>query len=248
MNIRLFLSTFVLIFLAELGDKTQLAAMARAATGEGGKWTVFFAASGALVLSTLIAVLFGEALTRVIPEHVIKIAAGILFILFGLWILLETLAPERIPRLAGRPGIMSQLALEMAAEFEQASVRDYRQLIERTDDPKLNAILEFLADQEAQHLAHIREANRSGQNHELQKVRAGRLPSLRQLKHDVAGSSESVIEHALRHERATARFYEELARDATLPGLRTTFLSLAAEEQEHVRQLETFAEAHPAAV
>ena len=83
MDWSLFFSTFVLIFLAELGDKTQLAAMARAATNGHGKWTVFFGASLALVVSTLLAVFFGSLLARFVPPHIIKIAAGVLFIVCG---------------------------------------------------------------------------------------------------------------------------------------------------------------------
>jgi len=82
MNVKLFISTFFLIFLAELGDKTQLTAMAKGASGD--KWMVFFMASAALICSTLIAVLFGSALTRVIPERYIGLAAGGLFIVFGI--------------------------------------------------------------------------------------------------------------------------------------------------------------------
>ena len=89
---KMFGSTFILIFLAELGDKTQLAAMARAADGPSGssaKWIVFLAASSALVLSTLIAVFLGGALKALIPdERYIKIAAGALFVVFGAWILI----------------------------------------------------------------------------------------------------------------------------------------------------------------
>ena len=79
-NAKLFASTFILIFLAELGDKTQLAAMAKSIEG---RMTVFLAASAALVCSTLIAVLFGDSLTRFIPERYLQIAAGVLFIVFG---------------------------------------------------------------------------------------------------------------------------------------------------------------------
>ena len=60
MDPKLFLTVFGTVFLAELGDKTQLAALTRTAAADGSKWTVFFAASAALVVSTLVAVLIGE--------------------------------------------------------------------------------------------------------------------------------------------------------------------------------------------
>ena len=93
MNLKLFLSTFLLIFLAELGDKTQLAAMARAATSDGGKWIVFSAAASALVFSTLIAVLVGGVLSRYVPERVIKALAGTLFVAIGLLFLYRAVVP-----------------------------------------------------------------------------------------------------------------------------------------------------------
>jgi putative Ca2+/H+ antiporter (TMEM165/GDT1 family) len=82
MNIKLFLGTFLMIFLAELGDKTQLAVVGRAAT-PGAKWTVFLAASLALVFSTLLAAEFGGLLTRRVAPRCLKLAAGVLFLVIG---------------------------------------------------------------------------------------------------------------------------------------------------------------------
>lgn len=79
-----FLKTFATIFLAELGDKTQLATMASASTAGSQRQLVVFAASAAaLVLSSALAVLVGSKLDRIASPKTIKIAAGCVFIIFG---------------------------------------------------------------------------------------------------------------------------------------------------------------------
>ena len=78
-------STFALVFVAELGDKTQLAALALSADSNR-PWAVFLGASAALVLSSGIAVILGTVLHRVMPEGMTKIiqyAAGALFLVAG---------------------------------------------------------------------------------------------------------------------------------------------------------------------
>ena len=99
---KLFSGTFVLIFLAELGDKTQLAAMAKTADSPDNsmaKWVVFRAASGALVASTFIAVFLGHILKAVVPDaRYIKIAAALLFIIVGFSILYDTLMSYRVEK------------------------------------------------------------------------------------------------------------------------------------------------------
>jgi len=77
-------ATFGMIFLAELGDKTQLAVFNFAAKTQS-PVSVFIGGGAALLLTTLLAVLFGSAIARVVPAHVMRIAAGSLFILFGIW-------------------------------------------------------------------------------------------------------------------------------------------------------------------
>jgi putative Ca2+/H+ antiporter (TMEM165/GDT1 family) len=86
MNRSLFWTTFFTVFLAEVGDKTQLAAMT-ATVRSGALWTVFLSASAALVCATAIGVALGGVLFRVIPEAAIKWAAGLAFIGVGLWVL-----------------------------------------------------------------------------------------------------------------------------------------------------------------
>ena len=88
MNRSIFWTTFFTVFLAEVGDKTQLAAMT-ATVRSGQIWTVFFAASAALVCATAIGVMVGGVLFKFIPEAAIKWAAGCAFIGVGLWVLIK---------------------------------------------------------------------------------------------------------------------------------------------------------------
>lgn len=77
------LPIFSAIFLAELGDKTQLATVLFRAGGKASAPEVFVAAASALVLSTLLAVLFGAALSRLLSPRLLKAAAGFIFIALG---------------------------------------------------------------------------------------------------------------------------------------------------------------------
>ena len=77
-----FASTFVAIFVAEVGDKTQLATLTFAA-GARSRWTVFAAAALALVTASAIAVLAGEAVSRLVSPAVLRRAAGVVFIVLG---------------------------------------------------------------------------------------------------------------------------------------------------------------------
>ncbi len=76
-------TTFGTIFLAELGDKTQLAAILMTSK-TGRPLSVLIGACTALFLVTLFGVLFGEGLISVIPQHLLKKAAAVAFIFVGL--------------------------------------------------------------------------------------------------------------------------------------------------------------------
>ena len=82
MDIRTLLTTFSLIFLAELGDKTQFAALCLSADGKS-PLAVFLGSSLALVTSSLLAVLVGAFLARCFPPYLVKTVGGILFIVMG---------------------------------------------------------------------------------------------------------------------------------------------------------------------
>jgi len=86
MDWRVMLTTFGVIFLAEMGDKTQIAAMTMAAEKKR-PWEVFIAASLALVVVSAIGVLVGNALGQYLPLVWIKRAAGAAFIVIGALIL-----------------------------------------------------------------------------------------------------------------------------------------------------------------
>ncbi|MFZ2493160.1 MAG: TMEM165/GDT1 family protein [Thermoanaerobaculia bacterium] len=82
---RAFLSVFITVFLAEIGDKTQLATMLFAAEAKSSKWVVFAGSALALVLAAAIGVLVGAQLERFISPRTLKVVAGSGFILIGLW-------------------------------------------------------------------------------------------------------------------------------------------------------------------
>jgi putative Ca2+/H+ antiporter (TMEM165/GDT1 family) len=87
MDWKVFLTVFAAVFVAELGDKTQLATMLFAADREVSKLTVFFAASLALVVASAIGVLAGSVMSHYISEKYLHIIAGAGFVVIGLWIL-----------------------------------------------------------------------------------------------------------------------------------------------------------------
>jgi len=87
MDWRVILTTFGVIFLAEMGDKTQLAAMTMAAQTNK-PWAVLIGASVALACVSAIGVVVGGALGSYLPLVWIKRAAAIAFIVIGVLILL----------------------------------------------------------------------------------------------------------------------------------------------------------------
>lgn len=79
------IAIFATVFLAELGDKTQLATLLFASDRKAAPLAVFLAASAALVASTGIAVLLGDAAQRYLTHVPLKLIAGIGFVAIGAW-------------------------------------------------------------------------------------------------------------------------------------------------------------------
>jgi putative Ca2+/H+ antiporter (TMEM165/GDT1 family) len=87
MDWKIFITVFGTIFVAELGDKTQLATMLFASDKAVSKYTVFIAASSALVVASAIGVLAGSLLSEYINEKYLHYIAGIGFIVIGVFTL-----------------------------------------------------------------------------------------------------------------------------------------------------------------
>ena len=85
MDIKLAATVFGVVFLAELGDKTQLATLLFSAKSPDKLVIVFVGASLALVLTSAIGVLAGGLVAQYVSPRVLSVVAGIGFILIGLW-------------------------------------------------------------------------------------------------------------------------------------------------------------------
>lgn len=87
MDLKLFATVFGTIFIAELGDKTQLATVLYASDAAHPKLTVFAASAAALILSSALGVLAGSFVAEYVNPRAIRWIAGLGFIAVGLWIL-----------------------------------------------------------------------------------------------------------------------------------------------------------------
>lgn len=89
MDIKVLVTVFAAVFVAELGDKTQLATMLFAADKEVSKLTVFLGASLALIVASGMGVLAGGVISQYLGERTLNYIAGAGFIVIGLWTLLR---------------------------------------------------------------------------------------------------------------------------------------------------------------
>jgi putative Ca2+/H+ antiporter (TMEM165/GDT1 family) len=81
----MFATVFGTVFLAELGDKTQLATILFASKNAASLWTIFVAASAALVVTTAIGVAAGATIAQFLNPRYLSYAAGFGFIAIGAW-------------------------------------------------------------------------------------------------------------------------------------------------------------------
>jgi putative Ca2+/H+ antiporter (TMEM165/GDT1 family) len=90
MDLKIFITVFITIFIAEIGDKTQLATLLFAADKQVSKLTVFAGASLALVVAAGIGVLAGGLISNYVSEKFLNYLAGTGFIVIGLWTIFRT--------------------------------------------------------------------------------------------------------------------------------------------------------------
>ena len=89
MLITLLCTTFVTVFLAEMGDKTQLTTITLSSTTNK-PLAVFIGSSVALILATLLGALAGGSIANLIPAFLLKLLSGIVFLIIGIKLLAES--------------------------------------------------------------------------------------------------------------------------------------------------------------
>jgi len=95
MNLEAMTPIFFSVFLAELGDKTQLATLCFTIRGGKSRLEVFLAAGAALVLATGLGVAVGRTVGLLAEPEFLKAGAGLIFLIFGLIFLREGLRERR---------------------------------------------------------------------------------------------------------------------------------------------------------
>lgn len=85
---KIFITAFITIFLAELGDKTQIATLLFATNKNHSKLIIFLGAALALITASAVSVFLGNILSDFLDERTLKIIGGIGFLIVGIWTLL----------------------------------------------------------------------------------------------------------------------------------------------------------------
>ncbi len=88
MLLTLLFTTFITVFLAEIGDKTQLTTITLSSTTNK-PLAVFIGSSTALILATLLGALAGSSIANLIPAFILKLLSGIVFLFIGTNLLLQ---------------------------------------------------------------------------------------------------------------------------------------------------------------
>ena len=89
MDVKVLLTVFSVVFIAELGDKTQLATLLFAADKQVSKLTVFVGASLALIVASGIGVLAGGVIAQYVSDKLLHQIAGLGFVVIGIWTFLR---------------------------------------------------------------------------------------------------------------------------------------------------------------
>ncbi len=90
MTLKIFLTIFITVLFAEMGDKTQLATLLFATNKENNKIIVFLAAALALVVASGIAVLLGNVILKYVNPKLLSWIAGLGVIIIGIWTIIKS--------------------------------------------------------------------------------------------------------------------------------------------------------------
>jgi len=263
MNCKILFASFALVFLAELGDKTQLTALAFSASSRS-PWSVFIGTSLALVASTAIAVLLGGFLARTFPAKALHIASGVMFVLVGLTLLVNVArkapAEEDVeafsePAPAHARGAVSSFVLKQAIAFEKDLALALAEHAEGLADEELKQAVTRIAEEHARHVDSLTDMTRTGEPADgegaavAQRAReegehadvSPEDPASQRLLAYLAIEDEEgapdPLRAAVRKQEAAAQFYIALARLVRLHEARDTLRRLAMEEIRHAQHL-----------
>jgi len=264
MNLKILFATFGLVFIAELGDKTQLTALAFSASSRS-PWSVFLGTSLALVTSAAIAVLFGQVLARAVPEKVLHIGSGVMFVLIGLLLLVNVARKAPATPVAGpgdaavsagvSRGALSAFVLKQATRFEEDLVNELAEHARELPAGRVREATERVAEAHRTHIesladtAHALGTNGGPRANEADEDGSDATKILAILDRPIAepgGTEVEILAKAVKKQEAAAEFYLALARIAHLQPVQKAFRWLATEELQQAQQLATVLESEGA--
>ena len=262
MDMKVLLASFALVFLAELGDKTQLTALAFT-TSSRSPWMVFFGTSLALITTTALAVLLGELLTRWLPPQILQIASAVMFVLVGLILLVNVARKAPVEMVPGETeeaaaveeaqagGLISNLIMQQAAAFEEEMIAFLGELADRASDGTQREALNHVIEEDREHAAALkqmrdwREADADTGVDSIRETEvrakvpsaAGLEPGLLQWDSSQTEERADPVRTAMEREEDAAEFYLALSRITHIPAARRVFRRLAVQELRHVQTL-----------
>lgn len=236
MDFALVVSTFVVIFLAELGDKTQLAAMA-ASAGSKQPLAVLIGASCALVLSSVLAVAAGSLIGSRVPVRYIKIAAGLMFIVFGILYIREAFVPEKevqpVSQLQ-RGDVHSASVTMIARAFEERELKMLIAVKEALQSDECRQVLDRIIEEEKNHLKilggidSIAVQLSADEKHKLSPLNAA---------YACRGDDSCLVRDLYEREMAMAAFYRLMSEKSRITAVREILQSLYTDELTHAETI-----------
>ena len=234
MELRLILSTFLVIFLAELGDKTQLAAMA-ASAGSNQPWSILLGASLALIVSSALAVLAGKIIGTYIPMKYIKLAAGAVFLLFGALYIKDAFIPEKPEEVkkSVSTSAMGSSVIRAARAFEREELNMLRAIRRNINDETCQTALDSIIKDEEEHLKNLSDMKKEGTSlTPKEKVRFAPLQ-----KKYACEDEESLLSDLYDREAAMADFYRLMSEKTKIPAAQQALRALHSEELAHAERI-----------
>jgi len=227
---RILFGSFGLVFLAELGDKTQLAALAFSAQSQR-PWSVFIGTSCALVLSSALAVGCGTLMARYINPKYLELGAGVMFVVMGLILLVNMArrapAEQEQAEPAQELGMVSRFVLQQAVPFETDLADFAAGQAERVAEPRLRRELLAVAAAHRHHGESL--AVMPYDEQDVLPASTGRLQT-EMRRAELALAETDPVALVIRKQEASAEFYIALASLVKIHAARDALRGLAAEE------------------